>query len=46
MDIILPTKAPETSKFIFIDREQVIGKQSGVSNKISNVDCVLKGSFY
>ena len=44
MDIILPTKAPETSKFIFKDWEQIIGKQSGVSNKISNVDCSPKES--
>ena len=44
MDIILPIKAPQTSKFIFKNWEQVIGKQSGVSNKISNVDCSPKES--
>ena len=44
VDIILPTKGPQTNKFIFKDWEKVIGKQSGVSNKISKVDCSPKES--
>ena len=41
VDIIFPTTAPNTKSFTFQDWDKVIGKQPGVSNKISKVDCKL-----
>lgn len=38
-NIIFPTTAPQTDTIIFKDWEKVIGKQPGVSNRISNVEC-------
>ena len=39
VDILLPTKAPQVSQYIFKNWEQTIGAQPGTSNKIAAVTC-------
>lgn len=42
VDIFLPTKAPQITGYTFKNWEQIIGSESGVSNKISEAECLPK----